>query len=64
MKNVLLFGFGKMGSSIARGWMFKKLDFNIFYQNFPTLSNSKIFFFKKGRNTWDEYMRIHTQIQI
>ena len=30
MKNVLLFGYGKMGSSIARGWMLKKLDFNIF----------------------------------
>ncbi len=30
MKNVLLFGYGKMGSSIARGWMLKELDFNIF----------------------------------
>ena len=30
MKNVLLFGYGKMGSSIARGWMLKKLDLNIF----------------------------------
>ena len=28
MKNVLLFGYGKMGSSIARGWMLEKLDFN------------------------------------
>ena len=30
MKNVILFGYGKMGSSIARGWMLKKLNFNIF----------------------------------
>ena len=30
MKNVLLFGYGKMGSSIARGWMIKKLNFNVF----------------------------------
>ena len=30
MKNVLLFGYGKMGSSIARGWTIKKLDFNFF----------------------------------
>ena len=30
MKNVLLFGYGKMGSSIARGWMLRELDFNIF----------------------------------
>ena len=30
MKNVLLFGYGKMGSSIARGWMLKNIDFNVF----------------------------------
>ena len=30
MKNVLLFGYGKMGSSIARGWMIEKLNFNVF----------------------------------
>ena len=30
MKNVLLFGYGKMGSSIARGWMLKELGFNFF----------------------------------
>ena len=30
MKNVLLFGYGNMGSSIARGWMLKKLNFNFF----------------------------------
>ena len=30
MKNVLLFGYGKMGSSIARGWTLGELDFNIF----------------------------------
>ena len=30
MKNVILFGYGKMGSSIARGWMLEKLNFNIF----------------------------------
>ena len=29
MKDVILFGYGKMGSSIARGWLLKKLDFNI-----------------------------------
>ena len=28
MKDVLLFGYGKMGSSIARGWKLKKLNFN------------------------------------
>lgn len=30
MMNVLLFGYGKMGSSIARGWLLKKIDFNFF----------------------------------
>ena len=30
MKNVLLFGYGKMGSSIARGWTLKELNFNFF----------------------------------
>ena len=30
MKNVLLFGYGKMGSSIARGWMIEKTNFNVF----------------------------------
>ena len=30
MKNVVLFGFGKMGSSILKGWMLKSLNFNFF----------------------------------
>ena len=30
MKNVILFGYGKMGSSIAKGWMLEKHNFNIF----------------------------------
>ena len=30
MKNVLLFGYGNMGSFIARGWMLKKLNYNFF----------------------------------
>ena len=30
MKNVVLFGFGKMGSSIVKGWMLKNLNFNFF----------------------------------
>ena len=28
MKNVVLFGYGKMGSSIAKGWMLKSLNYN------------------------------------
>ncbi len=30
MKNILLYGYGKMGSSIARGWKLKDLNFNFF----------------------------------
>lgn len=30
MKNVVLFGFGKMGSSILKGWILKSLNFNFF----------------------------------
>ena len=30
MKNVVLFGYGKMGSSVAQGWMLKSLNFNFF----------------------------------
>ena len=30
MKNVILFGYGKMGSSIAKGWKLSDIDFNIF----------------------------------
>ncbi len=30
MKNVILIGYGKMGSSIAQGWMLKSLNFNFF----------------------------------
>jgi len=30
MKNVILFGYGKMGSSIAKGWKSSEIDFNIF----------------------------------
>ena len=28
MKNVILFGYGKMGSSLAKGWKSSKIDFN------------------------------------
>ena len=28
MKNVVLFGYGKMGSSIAKGWLLKSLNYN------------------------------------
>ena len=30
MENVILFGYGKMGSSIANGWLLKKLNFNFY----------------------------------
>ena len=30
MKNIVLFGYGKMGSSIAKGWLLKKLNFNFY----------------------------------
>ena len=30
MKNVILFGYGKMGSSIAKGWKSTNIDFNFF----------------------------------
>ena len=30
MKNVILLGYGKMGSSIAKAWKLKKLNFNFF----------------------------------
>ena len=30
MKNIVLFGYGKMGSSIANGWLLKKLNFNFY----------------------------------
>ena len=30
MKNLILFGYGKMGSSIAKGWESSNIDFNIF----------------------------------
>ena len=30
MKNIILFGYGKMGSSIAKGWKLEKLNYNIF----------------------------------
>ena len=28
MKNLILIGYGNMGSSIAKGWLLKKLNFN------------------------------------
>ena len=30
MKNILLIGYGKMGSSIVNGWTNKKINFKIF----------------------------------
>ena len=41
MKNVVLFGFGKMGSSILKGWMLKSLNFNFFIAFVISLSLSK-----------------------
>ena len=28
MKNIILFGYGKMGSSLAKGWKSSNIDFN------------------------------------
>jgi pyrroline-5-carboxylate reductase len=41
MKNVILFGYGKMGSSIANGWLLQKLDFNFFIIEKETLLREK-----------------------
>ena len=30
MKNIALFGYGKMGSSLAKGWQLNRTDFNLF----------------------------------
>ena len=44
MKNVLLFGYGKMGSSIARGWILKELNFNFFIiEKEASLNSLKVF---------------------
>ena len=43
MKNVVLFGFGKMGSSILKGWMLKSLNFNFFVvEKEPTLRSTAV----------------------
>ena len=41
MKNIVLFGYGKMGSSIASGWLLKKLNFNFYIIEKETLLREK-----------------------
>ena len=41
MKNVVLIGYGKMGSSIANGWFLKKLRFNFYIIEKETLLREK-----------------------
>jgi pyrroline-5-carboxylate reductase len=41
MKNIVLFGYGKMGSSIANGWLLKELNFDFFIVEKETLLREK-----------------------
>ena len=51
IKNILLIGFGKMGSAIVKGWTKQNLDFKIYViekdiNKFKSIKNSNIFFLK------------------
>ena len=54
MKNVILLGYGKMGSSIAKGWRLKKLNFNFFVVE--KVSNLRKVAIKDGFNAYEAYL--------
>ena len=67
MKNVILFGYGKMGSSIAKGWKLKNLNFNFFViEKEPSLRDFAVNKGMKSYKNIEEFIKSHdiTSIDI
>ena len=62
MKNVILLGYGKMGSSIAKGWRLKKLNFNFFVVE--KVSNLRKVAIKDGFNAYEDLEQLTQIVKI
>ena len=62
MKNVILLGYGKMGSSIAKGWRLKKLSFNFFVVE--KVSNLRKVAIKDGFNAYADLEQLTQFVKI
>ena len=62
MKNVILLGYGKMGSSIAKGWRLKKLSFNFFVVE--KVSNLRKVAIKDGFNAYEDLEQLTQFVKI
>ena len=62
MKNVILLGYGKMGSSIAKGWRLKKLNFNFFVVE--KVSNLRKVAIEDGFNTYEDLEQLTQFVKI
>ena len=62
MKNVILLGYGKMGSSIAKGWRLKKLNFNFFVVE--KVSNLRKVAIKDGFNAYEDLEHLTQFVKI
>jgi len=62
MKNVILLGYGKMGSSIAKGWRLKRLNFNFFVVE--KVSNLRKVAIKDGFNAYEDLEQLTQFVKI
>ena len=62
MKNVILLGYGKMGSSIAKAWRLKKLNFNFFVVE--KVSSLRKIAFEDGFSTYEDLEQLTQFVQV
>ena len=62
MKNVILLGYGKMGSSIAKAWKLKKLNFNYFVVE--KVSGLRKIAFENGFSTYEDLEQLTQFVKV
>ena len=62
MKNVIILGYGKMGSSIAKAWKLKKLNFNYFVVE--KVSGLRKIAFENGFSTYEDLEQLTQFVKV
>ena len=62
MKNVIILGYGKMGSSIAKAWKLKKLNFNYFVVE--KVSGLRKIAFEDGFSTYEDLEQLTQFVKV
>ena len=62
MKNVILLGYGKMGSSIAKAWRLKKLNFNFFVVE--KVSSLRKIAFEDGFSAYEDLKQLTQFVKV